>query len=78
MVRAPQACSHEESTPPKFSGTGPPPGWQLAYPTLIIAHGTRGHAKAHRLQHWDPHSLTLPPSHHARRSDFQMPAASAT
>lgn len=47
MVRAPQACSHEESTPPKFSGTGLPPGWQLAYPTRIIAHGTRGHSKAH-------------------------------
>lgn len=24
MVRAPQACSHEESTPPKFSGTDGP------------------------------------------------------
>lgn len=79
MVRAPQACSHEESTPPKFSGTdGPTSRLAAGLPNAHYSAWHTGTLESARLQHWDPHSLTLPPSHHARRSDFQMPAASAT
>lgn len=41
MVRAPQACSHEESTPPKFSGTDGPAS-RLA-PGLPNAHYSAWH-----------------------------------